>query len=61
MAEPDARLAAAGRSGDLWNLQKAIAETVGQLERFDLPELDWTEETETFAVDLFDDLGRLKL
>jgi hypothetical protein len=48
----------AGRAGDLWHLQKAIAEAVGMLERFDLPELDWSEETETLIVEIYDDLER---
>jgi hypothetical protein len=47
-----------GRSDSLWDLQKAIALAVSELEFFDLPILDWSEETETLILEIFDDLGR---
>jgi len=48
----------AGRSGDLWELQVAVAQAVSGLETFSLPELDWSEETEALVMDLYDDLAR---
>jgi Protein of unknown function (DUF3102) len=47
-----------GRSGSLWELQKAIAVAVSELEFFALPELGWDEETETLIEEIYDDLGR---
>jgi hypothetical protein len=47
-----------GRTGDLWRLQKAISEAVSMLEGFDLPALDWSEETEDVVAELYDDLER---
>ena len=48
----------AGRTGDLWDLQVAIAQAVGGLEAFRLPDLDWSEDTEALMADLYDDLER---
>jgi hypothetical protein len=49
----------AGRGvGDLWHLQIAIAQAVGLLERFDLPELDWSEDAESFTLEIYSDLER---
>jgi hypothetical protein len=43
---------------DLWYLQKAVAEHVGVLEGFDLPELDWSEEAQDLILEIHDDLMR---
>jgi len=49
----------AGRQvGDLWHLQVAIAEAAGRVEAFYLPDLDWSEETDTMILDIRDDLLR---
>jgi len=52
----------AGRTvGDLWYLQKAIAETIGVLEGFDLPQVDWSEESDDLMFEMQDDLARGRL
>jgi hypothetical protein len=43
---------------DLWYMQKTVTELVGVLEGFDLPELDWSEETEELTNEIYEDLGR---
>lgn len=48
----------AGRTGDLWHLQKATAEAAGMLEGFALPDLDWSEENEAIVIEIYDDLMR---
>lgn len=45
-------------TGELWNLQVTLAEAAGRLEAFELPALDWTEETEALVNDLYEDLER---
>lgn len=48
----------AGRTTELWYMQKAIMEMVGVLEGFELPDLDWNEETEDLVNEIYDDLHR---
>lgn len=48
----------AGRTGGIWELQKAIAQAVSVLEFFDLPNLEWDEETEVVVAEIIDDLAR---
>lgn len=43
---------------ELWYMQKAVAELVGALEAFNLPELDWSEETEELVDEIYADLER---
>lgn len=43
---------------DVWKMQVALAESIGYLERFDLPDLDWSEDVQEVLNDIVHDLER---
>lgn len=43
---------------DVWKMQVALAESISYLERFDLPELGWSEDTQDVLRDIVHDLER---
>jgi hypothetical protein len=54
----DKRAGQRDAESDVFKMQVALAESIGYLERFDLPDLDWSEDVQELLNDIVHDLER---